>query len=94
MEVVREYLERAKARSAMRPEDVRLIESIIRDIREKVKEHPWMSCHNDFHSHNIMLRCTSGEDSESLLAIDFEECNSRRSDVGSRLLGGQSRTRA
>lgn len=75
MEIVRGQLECVKERNAMPLKDVRFVESIIHDTREKVKNHPWMPCHNDFHSHNIMLGSASRDDSEYLLAIDFEECD-------------------
>ena len=75
VDIVREHLERVKESNAMRPNDVRIIEGIIRDTGEKVKDHPWMPCHNDFHSHNVMLTRSSRGDSECLLAIDFEDCD-------------------
>ena len=75
IEVVKEHLKCVKERNAMRPKDVRFIEGIIRDTGEKVKDHPWMPCHNDFHSHNVMLTRSSRGDSKCLLAIDVEDCD-------------------
>ena len=75
MEIVKEQLECVKERNAMRPKDVRFMEGIIHDTEEKVKDHPWMPCHNDFHSHNVMLGRTGRDDPERLLAIDFEDCD-------------------
>lgn len=75
VEIVRKHLECVKERNTMRPGDVRLVEGIIHDTREKVKDHPWMPCHNDFHSHNVMLARASRGDAERLFAIDFEDCD-------------------
>lgn len=74
-EIVKEHLECVKQRNAMRPKDVGFVEGIIHDTGEEVKGHPWMPCHNDFHSHNVMLRRGSRDDSDCLLAIDFEDCD-------------------
>ncbi|KAL9074361.1 MAG: hypothetical protein Q9161_002347 [Pseudevernia consocians] len=73
MEIVSEHLECVKERNAMRPQDVRFVEDMIHDTEQKVRGHPWMSCQNDFHSHNILLRRACRNDSECLLAIDFEK---------------------
>ena len=75
MEIVRQHLKCVKERNAMPHKDVRLVESIIRDTGETVKDHPWMPCHNDFHSHNVMLGRAGRDGSERLLAIDFEDCD-------------------
>lgn len=76
VEIVREQLRCVRERKAMRSHDVRFIEGIIDDVGERVKNHPWMPCHNDFHSHNIMLvRQASRHQPERLLAIDFEDCD-------------------
>lgn len=69
-EVVRENLVLIKERKAMRSDDIRLVESIIRNVEQQVTDHPWMPCHNDFHSHNVML-----DNTERMLAIDFEGCD-------------------
>lgn len=61
MQIVRTQLAQVKQHHAMRPKDIRLIESIIRNAQEQVKNHPWVPCHNDFHSHNIMLRHDGAE---------------------------------
>jgi aminoglycoside phosphotransferase (APT) family kinase protein len=70
MEVVRENLSLVKERNAMRSDDIRLVESVIRNAEQQVIDHPWMPCHNDFHSHNVML-----DNTERMLAIDFEDCD-------------------
>ena len=77
--VVKRYLECLKTEGEKRisNEDRLLIESVLRKYESEVKdggEYPLVPCHNDFHSHNIMLRhaTTSGE---KLLVIDFEDCN-------------------
>ena len=70
MAVVRRQLEGVKERSSMAPEDVYLIEGIIRGTEEAVRDHPWSPCHNDFHSQNVML---VGDG--SLRVIDFEDCD-------------------
>ncbi|KAI4279922.1 MAG: hypothetical protein L6R38_004862 [Xanthoria sp. 2 TBL-2021] len=73
---VKTMLETVKSTNAMQPSEVRLIEEIISNTAEMVKDHPWVLCHNDFHSYNIFLQpaktrfCT-----ENLMAIDFEECD-------------------
>ena len=75
MEVVKQQIECVKERNTMQPKDIRFIEDNLHDVAENVKGHPWMPCHNDFHSHNVMLRRASGNNPERLLAIDFEDCN-------------------
>ena len=75
MEIVRQHMESVKQCNAMPPEDVRFVEGIIRDTEQKVKDHPWVPCHNDFHSHNVMLGRAGSRYPERLLAIDFEDCD-------------------
>ena len=75
IEVVKQQTESVRKRNTMQQKDIRLIEVILYDVAENVKGHPWMPCHNDFHSHNVMLRRASGSKPERLLAIDFEDCN-------------------
>ncbi len=70
MQVVRGQLEQIKESGTMQPDDIRLVESIMRNAEEQVTGHPWAPCHNDFHSQNVMLH-----DNERLLAIDFEDCD-------------------
>ena len=70
------YLKRAEACGGIKKRDARLINNIILDTPFYVKNHPWTPCHNDFHSQNIILR-RDGEDGgdDSLVAIDFEDCD-------------------
>ena len=75
IEVVTQQIRCVKKRNFMQPKGIRLIEGILHDVVENVKGHPWMPCHNDFHSHNVMLGRASGNSPEYLLAIDFEDCN-------------------
>ncbi|KAM0802118.1 kinase-like domain-containing protein [Usnea florida] len=75
IEVVKQQLEKLMKRKTMQTKDIRLIKVVLHDVAENVKGHPWMPCHNDFHSHNVMLRRASGHKPERLLAIDFEDCN-------------------
>lgn len=75
IEVVKQQIECAKERNTMQPKDIRFIEDILHYVAENVKGRPWMPCHNDFHSHNVMLRRASVNSPERLLAIDFEDCN-------------------
>ena len=74
--------------------DISFLEGIIGDTGKEVKDHPWMLCYNDFHSHNIMLRCASRYTAESSIAIDFEDCNLEDSMWDLCFLGGQSRNGA
>ena len=72
--VVTNQLEAVKSRKAMESNQVTLIEKIISNTAKVVKGHPWVLCHNDFHSHNIFLQ--PGETrfrADKLMAIDFEE---------------------
>ena len=75
IEVVKQQIECAKERNTMQPKDIRFIEDILHYVAENVQGRPWMPCHNDFHSHNVMLRRASVNSPERLLAIDFEDCN-------------------
>ena len=75
MKVVNGQLKQVKKLDAMHAKDVLLIRSILRDTATRVKGHPVVPCHNDFHSHNLMLRHACNRFSERLLAIDFEDCN-------------------
>lgn len=75
MKIVRDHLVSVREGNTMRPKDARLIEAIIYNTEEQVKGHSWTPCHNDFHSHNVMLRHASRDDPQSLLAIDFEACD-------------------
>lgn len=70
IQTVRRQLERVKESNAMQANDIRLVENTIRNAEEQVMDHPWLPCHNDFHSQNVMLH-----DTERLLAIDFEDCD-------------------
>jgi len=75
--VVKEHVKRIKSSGTMRRRDRRLVERIVSDTAYRLKwGHPWLPCHNDFHSHNIMLR-RAGEDdnTDCLFAIDFEDCD-------------------
>ena len=81
MEIVSEHLECVKELNAMRSQDVRFIDGMIHDTEQKLRGHPWMPCHNDFHSHNVMLRRACRNSSECLLAIDVE-----KSDLGDPML--------
>ncbi|KAL8800857.1 MAG: hypothetical protein Q9182_004877 [Xanthomendoza sp. 2 TL-2023] len=75
--VVRKQLDCVKKLHAMNLEEVRMIESILNDTGTAVHGHPWVPCHNDFHSHNIMLQQKHSrmDHEERLLAIDFEDCD-------------------
>lgn len=76
MNSVTTMLEAVKASHAiMAPTEVRLIEEIVCSTAEMVKDHPWVLCHNDFHSHNIFSQPAAGGYPEHLMAIDFEECD-------------------
>ena len=75
IEVVKQQLEYVMKRKTMQLKDIRLMEVVLHNVAENVKGHPWVPCHNDFHSHNVMLRRPSGSKPERLLAIDFEDCN-------------------
>ena len=75
IKVVKQQVKCVMNRKTMHPRDIRLIEVILHHVAENVKGHPWMPCHNDFHSHNVILRRASGCKPERLLAIDFEDCN-------------------
>ncbi|KAI4231009.1 MAG: hypothetical protein LQ349_005893 [Xanthoria aureola] len=79
MNSVSTMLEAVKRTHAMAPTEVRLIEEIVASTKEMVKDHPWVLCHNDFHSHNIFLQPTAESTTDSctehLVAIDFEECD-------------------
>ncbi len=76
MAAVTNQLHAVKAAKAMKPQEIKLIEDIISNTARTVKDHPWVLCHNDFHSHNIFLQpAKTGCCSEKLMAIDFEECD-------------------
>lgn len=75
MKVVSGQLKMVQHLGAMHPREVHLIRNIIRDAATRVKGHPFVPCHNDFHSHNVMLQHASVGIPERLLAIDFEDCN-------------------
>ncbi|KAL8769225.1 MAG: hypothetical protein Q9209_004726 [Squamulea sp. 1 TL-2023] len=70
MEIVKGQLDSVKTVHAMEDEEIRLVERIIYDTTRVVKGHPWVPCHNDFHSHNIFLLPSGG-----MMAIDFEDCD-------------------
>ena len=77
--VVKKYLEclKTEGEKNFSIEDELLVESVLRKYESEIKgggEYPLVPCHNDFHSHNVMLRhaTTSGK---KLLAIDFEDCD-------------------
>ena len=59
----------------MKPEEAKIIESVLHATAVAVKEHPWKPCHNDFHSHNVMIQHATKTSTERLLAIDFEDCD-------------------
>ncbi|KAL8853707.1 MAG: hypothetical protein Q9221_001518 [Calogaya cf. arnoldii] len=73
---VKTMLEGMKSTKALKLDEINCMEDIISNTAKSVKDHPWVLCHNDFHSHNLFLQaaktnyCT-GE----LMAIDFEDCN-------------------
>ena len=69
--VVGDQLGDANRREALRPEDARLLDSVVQDTKEAVDNHPWTPCHNDFHSRNIMMLKDG-----CLRAIDFEDLDS------------------
>ncbi|MCJ1457684.1 hypothetical protein MMC28_008053 [Mycoblastus sanguinarius] len=75
LKIVRQQLECVKACKAMPTNDIGFIEGIHNGTAENIKDHPWVPCHNDFHSHNVMLVRTDRDDTESLFAIDFEDCD-------------------
>ena len=75
IKVVKQQVKCVMNRKTMHPRDIHLIELILHHVAENVKGHPWMPCHNDFHSHNVILRRASEHKPEQLLAIDFEDCN-------------------
>ncbi|KAI4089151.1 MAG: hypothetical protein LQ339_008593, partial [Xanthoria mediterranea] len=67
-----------RTHAIMAPTEVRLIEEIVSSTKEVVDGHPWVLCHNDFHSHNIFLQPVAGGTrscTKHLMAIDFEECD-------------------
>ena len=79
LEVVKEYLAclKKKGEEKISIEDIRLIEAVLCKFEREVRrgsDYPLVPCHNDFHSHNVMLRHASSSD-ERLLAIDFEDCD-------------------
>ncbi|KAL8789299.1 MAG: hypothetical protein Q9213_001222 [Squamulea squamosa] len=69
-EIVKGQLDSVKAIYAMGAEEIRLVENIIYNAIKVVQGHPWVPCHNDFHSHNIFL-----QPSGRMMAIDFEDCD-------------------
>ncbi|KAL9023191.1 MAG: hypothetical protein Q9180_008337 [Flavoplaca navasiana] len=72
--VVKNQLEAVKSSKAMESNEVTLIEKIISNTAKTVKGHPWVLCHNDFHSHNIFLQpAETRYRAEKLMVIDFEE---------------------
>ena len=88
LEVVKRFLghlknkeKRGEGRSST--EDVRLIEAVLRKCEREIgggSGRALVPCHNDFHTHNVMLRhdaAGSGSSSSGgrLLAIDFEDCD-------------------
>lgn len=77
MAAVATQLEAVRKSNTMDLNDMVLIDKIVCDTAETVNGHPWVLCHNDFHSQNVFLqpartRCCSGE---KLIAIEFEECD-------------------
>lgn len=72
--VVKNQLEAVKSSKAMKSNEVTVIEKIISNTAKMVKGHPWVLCHNDFHSHNIFLQPAENRfRANKLMAIDFEE---------------------
>ncbi|KAL8888250.1 MAG: hypothetical protein Q9192_006210 [Flavoplaca navasiana] len=72
--VVTNQLEAIKSSKAMGLNEVKLIEKIISNTAKMVKGHPWVLCHNNFHSHNIFLQPAETRfRADKLMAIDFEE---------------------
>ena len=80
LEVVKRYLGCLKKRDrgdGFSVEDIGIIEAGLLKCETEVRGRngdPLVPCHNDFHSHNIMLRHTTTS-SAKLLAIDFEDCD-------------------
>lgn len=72
IDAVQSYVDEAKLQASMTPEDVRLIETVLSHSRGVLASTPTslVPCHNDFHSHNIML-----DEKGRLWAIDFENCD-------------------
>ena len=74
LEVVKRYLaclKKKRGEERISIEDIRLIEAVLHKCKMELRgggEYPLVPCHNDFHSHNVMLRhaISSGE---RLLAI-------------------------
>lgn len=56
MKIFSGHLNQVKKINAMHLKDVLWIRSILRGTATQVKGHPLVPCHNDFHSHNVMLR--------------------------------------
>ena len=84
LEVVKSFLEHLKKKEERRSiEDVRLIEAVVRKCEREIgggSRRALVPCHNDFHTHNVMLRHDAAGSSSSssggrLLAIDFENCD-------------------
>ncbi|KAL9088209.1 MAG: hypothetical protein Q9165_006336 [Trypethelium subeluteriae] len=72
--VVEEYLDAAKSMDSMPHEDIQLVETVLEDTRREIGQiHSYpdllVPCHNDFHSHNIIL---GSDGNDQYMAIDFE----------------------
>ncbi|KAL8657465.1 MAG: hypothetical protein Q9226_001894 [Calogaya cf. arnoldii] len=76
VDVVMRMLDSVKLAKARELDEIKSMENIISDTAEIVKDHPWVLCHNDFHSHNLFLQAAkSNYCTGKLIAIDFEDCS-------------------